>query len=154
MHMWVAISFAGLGLLATVRAADPVCAAACLTLATNYEYAGCAPEDELYYACRCASPEFLGTIAVCIEDRCDHSEWNWIDVEICQDYGETAPIPSFQTVLANASQHTTPPPDNLTELLTNPIAFSIDSFANAIATTSDFTNNMTDGSFFGYSIPI
>jgi len=142
--------FACLSLLGMVSAANPVCTDACLTLATNYEYAGCSPTDELYYACRCASPEFLGTIAVCIEGRCDHSEWSWIDVEICQGYGETAPIPSFQAFLANASQHASSPPDNATEPLLYPITFPAESFANAIATTSDFTDNMTDGSFFGY----
>jgi hypothetical protein len=103
------------------QAHDPICADACLTIATNFVYGGCSGTDDLYYACRCVSPEFLGTLALCVQENCPSSEWEWLDVEICQGYGESSPIPSLESVLANATQFGGPPPDNLTDVLTYPL---------------------------------
>ena len=132
-----------------VDASIPYCADACATLATNFEYAGCLETDELYYACRCASPEFLGTIALCIHSHCNPGEWSYVDVDLCQGYGQTAPIESYLVALANATLYAAAPPSNLTQDLTNPVMFSDVDFAVAYRTTADFDGNYTDGSFFG-----
>jgi hypothetical protein len=49
------------GFVELVTAAEPAYASACMTLATNYVYDNCSSSDELYYDCRCASPQFLGS---------------------------------------------------------------------------------------------
>jgi hypothetical protein len=134
-----------------VDASIPNCADACVTLATDFDYAGCLETDDLYYACRCTSPEFLGTLAICIHSHCNPDEWSYVDVELCQGYGKTAPIESYVVVLANASLYATDPPTNLTADLTNPVKFSEPDFEIAYRTTSDFNRNNNDGSFFGYS---
>src|SRR5579859_7649049 len=133
-----------------VQAADPICADACLTLATNYVYDDCSLLDENYYACRCISPEFLGTLALCIQEHCDTSEWEWIDMDICQGYGETGQIASYETVIANATEFAADPPENATLSLTNPLKFPRSVFGQAFETSADFIGNMTDASFFGY----
>jgi CFEM domain len=131
-----------------VDASIPYCADACVTLATDFDYAQCLETDDLYYAC-CASPEFLGTIAICIHSHCNPDEWSYVDVDLCQGYGETAPIGSYLVVLANASLYATGPPTNLTADLTDPIKFSESDFEIAYRTASDFDGNYTDRSFFG-----
>jgi CFEM domain len=61
-----------------VEASIPYCADACVTLATDFDYAGCLHTDDLYYACGWASPEFLGTIAICIYSHCNPDEWSYV----------------------------------------------------------------------------
>jgi hypothetical protein len=149
-NLIVAIGLSFSLLVNQVQAADPICADACLTIATNFVYSGCDPLDDNYYACRCISPEFLGTLAVCIEEHCAHEEWEWIDVDICQGYGESAPIPSYETVIANATKFAGPIPDNTTEPLTYPLDVPQAIFQNSFDTSNDFIGNMRDSSFFGY----
>jgi len=137
--------------LSQVNGADLICADACLTLATNYVYSGCNPDDELSYACRCISPEFLGTLALCVQGHCDPKEWGWLDVEICQNYGETKPIPGYEVVVANATRFAGEAPENATfKALTYPVRFSEEVFETSFDTSADFIGNMTDASFFGY----
>ena len=131
-----------------VRGADPICADPCLTLATNYVYGGCSDTDENYYACRRISPEFLGTLVLCIQGYCRTEEWEWIDVDICQGYGETGPIESYETVIANATKFGGNPPENETEVLTCPLKFSSEMFDASFDTSADFIGNMMDSSFF------
>jgi hypothetical protein len=141
---------ATLAFVVGVRGADPICADACLTLATNYAYGGCSDTDENYYACRCISPEFLGTLALCLQEHCSTDEWEWIDVDICQEYGKTAPIESCESVIAKATKFAGDPPENATEVLTYPLKFSKEVFDASFDTSADFIGNMTDASFFGY----
>jgi len=130
---------------------DPICGDACLTLATNFNYYGCSATDDLYYACRCVSPEFLGTMALCIDNNnCNRDIWDWVDKVICQGYGEiVAPIPPFQTVLANATRFQGPPPTNATNPVSYPLIFPEDIFVVSYETSNAFTGNLTYGSFFG-----
>lgn len=144
-----------LSLTALVKLAlghEPICASSCLTLATNYLYSGCSGLDELYYACRCVSPEFLGSMAVCIREQCNGEGWDWLDEDICQEYGETAPMPSFESVLSNATKYVTNPPTNISLELTSPIRYNEQDFINAYKTVDIFDGNMTDASFYGYAL--
>jgi hypothetical protein len=136
------------------QAHDPICADACLTIATNFVYGGCSDTDDNYYACRCINPEFLGTLALCVQENCPSSQWEWLDVEICQGYGESSPIPSLESVLTNATKFSGPPPDNLTAVLTYPLIVPPTIFKTAYDTSDDFIGNMTDSSFFGYIISL
>ena len=147
------VTLGALALLSQVNGADPICADACLTLATNYVYSGCNPDDELYYACRCISPEFLGTLALCVQRHCDPKEWDWLDVEICQNYGETKPIPGYEVVVANATRFAGEVPENTTLALMYPVRFSEEVFETSFDTSAEFIGNMTDASFFGYVSP-
>jgi hypothetical protein len=140
-----------LSFVVRVRGADPICADACLTLATNYVYGGCSETDELYYACRCISPEFLGTLALCVQEHCDSQEWEWLDMGICQAYGESGPIQKYETVITNATKYAGDPPENATLALTYPLKFPSDVFGASFDTSADFIGNMTNSSFFGYS---
>jgi hypothetical protein len=81
--------------------------------------------------------------------HCNTDEWSDVDVEVCQGYGETAPIESYLVVLVNVSLSATGAPTNLKADLTNPVKFSDSDFEMAYRTTSDFDGNHTDGSFFG-----
>jgi len=138
------------GLLDLVATHEPFCASACLTITTDFVYDNCSPLDDLYYACRCTNPTFLGNMAVCIDQYCKGEGWNWLDSDICQGYGETGPIISYETVLANATKYVTESPKNLTLALMNPVYFPEVGFPHAYDTVADFDGNMEDASFFGY----
>ena len=152
MRSFCSVTLALTAFVEFALAGEPICADACLTLATNYVYDNCSPLSELYYDCRCVNPYFLGSIAICIKEHCNGEGWEWIDKDICQEYGETAPIPSLETVVSNATQYVTDPPTNISLPLTSPIRYNDMDFLYSFETVNDFDGNMTDGSFFGYDM--
>src|ERR1700686_5582020 len=53
---------------------NPVCGDACVKLAKAYIYPGCGKGTA---SCLCKSPEFLGSLALCISDHCNQGDWDW-----------------------------------------------------------------------------
>lgn len=145
------ISVVSIGLLSlsgvVVAKPNPPCVDACYRLAKDYSFAPCAKKKD---PCRCKSPVWLGTMALCVQDHCDHDLWDWVDREICQIDGElTKSLPSLTSITANASQFSQGIPKNETKTVYSPIVWDDTTFDNAYWSSVYFIGNKTDSSFFG-----
>jgi hypothetical protein len=126
---------------------NPVCVDACYRLANDYKFAPCAKKTD---ECRCKSSVWLGTMALCVHDHCDHDLWDWVDQDICQTDGGSEPLAPLMSVVAHASQFSKPAPKNVTKMVSNPIIWDPTIYENEYLSSLYFIGNKTDSSFFGY----
>ena len=125
----------------------PVCVDTCYRLARTYKFAPCAKKTD---ECHCKSSAWLGTMALCVQDHCDHDLWDWVDQDICQTDGGSAPLAPLMSIVANASQFGQPAPKNVTNTVSNPIIWDPTVYENNYLSSLYFVGNKTDSSFFGY----
>ena len=133
--------------LPSLGVARPYCGDSCFSSISSLDFEGCRdaiPTDKVsILRCHCASPAFLGSIALCIEEHCASEPSAWTPAYHSCAIRAGVPISGFEEALFSAKQHgATPFIDSATIPPYQPVSIPTSTFDQVDKSVYAFKHNL------------
>lgn len=127
--------------------ARPYCGDSCFSSISSLDFEGCRdaiPTDKVsILRCHCASPAFVESIALCIEEHCASDPSAWAPAYHSCAVRAGVPISGLEEALISAKQHEAIPfIDNATIPVYQPVSISTSTFEPADKSVYAFKHNL------------